>query len=907
MKKFFLILGSIVVLLLLAMILIPYFYKDDILDLMKKEANKNLEAKVSFSNDIGLSLFQNFPNVTLTVKDIKVVNKKPFKGDTLAQVKQFRSTIDLMSLIRGDQMKIRGLHLDKPRLNVKVLPDGTANYNIMKTDTSAGKAEKQKTTDTGGGSFKLALKAYSVKKADLIYDDQSMGFYLNAKGFNHEGSGDFTTNIFNLDTKTTIEKLTLGYGGINYLDRVETLLDAKLKMNLKKMKFTFLENKLSLNAFALGFDGFLSMPGDKINMDLSFNAQKTGFKHLLSLVPAIYKKGYEDIQTKGSLDFQGEVNGTYSEGQYPAYKLHMSVDNGYFKYPDLPKSLKNVNLLLDVNCPDGKLDNTVTKLNKMHFEIGENPFDASMVFKTPISDPYVNGGMNGTVNIGHLQDLIPLGENTKLAGVLKSDLAVEGHYSSIEKEEYGKFEAKGKLSLSDFRYASPDLDQTVEIEESQMTLTPKKADLKKLSLKMGENDIYASGQVDNMLGYALKDKTLKGNLQVNSNYMNLNPMLASSESEKGGTKQEKEAKTTDTGGYQLEAPAVPDNIDFTLKADMMKRLIYDDMDMRNITGSIVIRDQAIFLKDFKMDMFEGSMMASGKYATKNPDQPETDFDLNIQKFGIQEAYETFTTVRKFAPIAAKAEGNFSGKLSFQSPLKKDLKPVYDQLYSKGKLKVKKAVISEHKILNRVATVLQDDAYKRVVLTDIQPSYIIKDGRIRLRKPIKFKIKDSKFKLTGSMKLDQTLDYNLRANVPSKMVKEKANQMLSQFTGQDFDIPGGDRVLMDFKITGKARDPKITPSFVGTEGDDEGGIKETLKKKGEEKLEEKKEALKEKGEEKAEEVKDKAKEKAKEKKKEAEEKAEKKKEEVKEKAKEKKEEAKDKAKDEAEDKVKDIFK
>lgn len=901
MKKFFLILSSIIVLLILAMILVPYFYKDNILDLMKKEANKNLEAKVNFSNDIGLTLFSNFPNVTLTVKDIEVVNKDPFEGDTLAQVQQFKTTIDIMSVISGDQMKIRGIHITKPDIHVKVLENGTANYNIMATDTSAATDEKPKgASESGeGGTFQLALNEYSINKGQVVYDDQALGFYTRLKAFNHQGSGDFTLNIFDLDTETAIEQLTVGYGGVHYLEQVNTNLDAELKMNMQKMKFTFKENKLSLNDFVLAFDGFVAMPGKDINMDLTFDAQETGFKNLLSLVPSIYTQDYQSIETKGSLNFEGQVNGTYNEEQYPAYEFLLAVNDGYFQYPDLPKSLKNVNLKLDVNCPDGELDNTVTNLKQMHFEVGNNPFNATMLLKNPISDPFVDAGMQGKVNLGHFKDLMPIGGETQLAGILESDLAVKGAYSSIEQERYEDFQAEGDLRLSNFEYAAPYLNQTVKIEESELSLTPQKADLKKFAMKLGESDLYAQGELNNMLGYALKGKTLEGNLQVNSNYMNLNPMLASKEGEAEASSADKTSE--EGGGYEYEAPGIPGNIDFTLKADMMKRLIYDNMDMRNITGSIVIRDQTIKLKDFRMDMYDGSMMASGKYGAQQPERPITDFDLKIEQFGIQQAYETFATLRKYAPVAANAEGKFDANVSFNTPLKKDLTPIYDSLYSEGQLVVDKAVISEHKIFDKVADVLQDDAYRRIVLTDIKPSYIIANGRIRLTEPINFSVKDSRFELTGSMKLDQTLDYNLRADVPAKMIKQKAGQLVNKIAGDQVDIPGGDRLLVDFKITGKAGNPQVKPSFGGTK-EGSGSTKDKIKQKAKKELQKRKEEAR-KAKERA---KKRAKERAEKRKKQAKEKAEKKKEEVKEKAKEKKEEVKEEAKDKAEDKVKDIF-
>lgn len=91
MKKTFLILGIIFGLLLIALIAIPFLYKDKIVELTKREANKNLEATLDFRS-IGLNLFENSPNFTLNIDDLTLVNKAPFAGDTLLVRANFQTT-----------------------------------------------------------------------------------------------------------------------------------------------------------------------------------------------------------------------------------------------------------------------------------------------------------------------------------------------------------------------------------------------------------------------------------------------------------------------------------------------------------------------------------------------------------------------------------------------------------------------------------------------------------------------------------------------------------------------------------------------------------------------------------------------------------------------------------------------
>lgn len=49
-----------------------------------------------------------------------------------------------------------------------------------------------------------------------------------------------------------------------------------------------------------------------------------------------------------------------------------------FQYPTLPVGVNNVNVDLTINNPDGIPDHTAIDLNRMHVELGREPFDAKL-------------------------------------------------------------------------------------------------------------------------------------------------------------------------------------------------------------------------------------------------------------------------------------------------------------------------------------------------------------------------------------------------------------------------------------------------------------------------------------------------------------------------------------------------
>ena len=443
MKKIAIIIGALLVILLSAAILLPIIFKDKIVALVKTEMNNNLNAKADFKN-FDLTLFSSFPDFTFTLDQFSIIGINEFAGDTLTAIDQFKVTVDLMSVIKGGQLSVKSIFLENPFINLQVLKNGKANWDIAKPSSDTKK------TEASNSAFKVSLKKYAITKGHIIYNDESLGFKITMDQMNHSGNGDFTQDLFTLSTNTDAISTNIWYGGVNYLHNVKTSVKADLDMDMKNMKFTFKENELSINALGLGLSGWLSMPADDINMDLSFSAKQNEFRNFISLIPGVYSESFKDIQAKGLLSFKGFVKGTYNDKKMPGFGINIMVQNGMFRYPSLPIGINNTQLDLNIVNADGIPDHTAIDLNKLHVELGTEPFDAKLHIRTPISDADLDGSIHGKVNLSNIEKIVPLEKGTSIRGLLISDLGFKGRLSAIQQKHYQDFKASGTLSVGNF-------------------------------------------------------------------------------------------------------------------------------------------------------------------------------------------------------------------------------------------------------------------------------------------------------------------------------------------------------------------------------------------------------------------------------------------------------------------------
>ncbi|MDZ7362278.1 MAG: AsmA family protein [candidate division KSB1 bacterium] len=782
MKKFLIVFGAAVVVFLMALILIPIFFKGKIVELVKTEANKNLNARLEFA-DLDLSLLKNFPNATLEIEKLVIINNPPFAGDTLVALKNFAVTLNIMSLLRGQTLEVRSITLDTPRLKLQALEDGAVNWNIAKTGETEAPAPESATPE----DFHLALKEHTIKNAQITYDDRAANMSVAVQALDHAGSGDFSQQQFKLRTQTRIEALSVSAGGIGYLNKVKTQLKADLDVDAAKNKVTLLENELQLNNLILRFDGSVAMALDSTALDLRFNAPQTEFKSILSLIPAIYTRDFAALKAAGQISLQGEAKGVYRENQLPAFNLQLLVTNGMFQYPQLPSAVNNVNLDLNVNNPGGDPDQTTIHLKKLHVELGREPFDATLLVKTPVSDPHIAAMVKGQINLGEIKNFIPLSSGTELAGLLTSDLRVAGNLSSLEKGQYQKFQAAGNLSVNDISYRSAAVPEKIVVKQARLTLTPENARLSDLECVLGQSDLRANGTLDNILPYLMKGETLKGTLALTSNFFDLNPWLE-------GESQ------------QLTAVELPAKIEFTLNS-AFQEVRFDKLSMKNVRGMLLLKDRTLHLMDLNMNLLGGSLLANGAYSTPPNQPPHSFFELKVDNFNIGQTFESFLTVQKFAPIAKSVNGNFGASLTIRTDLEQTLIPVWNTLNSRGALRIGRAVIEDFTPLTRMSTLLKLEKLQRVVVENITPSYKIRDGRFYLE-PLSFSAENINFVISGSNGIDQVLDYSVKIRVPSRDLNQQANAAISQLANKKIDLLQGEYVDLVGYVRGNIADPEI---------------------------------------------------------------------------------------------------
>jgi len=379
-----------------------------------------------------------------------------------------------------------------------------------------------------------------------------------------------------------------------------------------------------------------------------------------------------------------------------------------------------------------------------------------------------------------------------LAGKVKADLETKGKYSDVEASRYDKLPTSGSASLKDFKFTMTDLPYGVTISHADAVFDPKKIELKNTTGTIGKSDFAVSAAISNYIGYVFGNETIKGNVNFNSTLLDLNEFMTDTET----------TETTDSAS--MGVIPVPQNIDFILHSNI-KTVKMMDFVISNAAGDVIVKDGVANLNGIKFNLLGGAFTVAGTYNTKDINHPLYDFGLKIDNMSVQQAANSFSIVKTYAPIAGLVNGNFGTDFKISGELGQDMMPLMNTVNGSGLIKVAQAALTQSKLVSGITSLTKLSDADNVTLKDVLMSATIKDGQLSV-KPFDVKFGSYVTTVSGTTGIDGSINYGLKMNVPAGKLGAQFQGLVNQYTGGNNSTS---EIPLNIGLGGSFTDPKVT--------------------------------------------------------------------------------------------------
>lgn len=782
--------------LVLAIISVPVLFKAQLLEVAKKEINESIRAEVDWKS-FRLSVIRGFPDLKVSMNKLTVKGVESFKGDTLMQFDDFSVRLDLISLISGE-ISVKSIILNKPVFNAIALNDSIVNWDISYPPQEPENIEDE---SDESGDFTIDLREFRINNAQIMYYDAVSDLYSRIADLDFLLEGNLSTDYSRLRMETTLSGIDTEMDNIKYLSNAELDFKALLDVDLQNQIYRISENSLRLNEIEMGLEGFASLkPDGLIDVDVEFSARETSFKSILSMIPAIYSKDFNTIETSGTLAISAHVKGEMHDEVLPSVELSLGINNGFISYPGLPESIDNIQVDINAFYDGIARDNSRLDINSFYLELAGNPVNIEFRARTPFTDLQMNGKILADVNLNNLAGTVPI-DSISLEGKMNMNVEFMGSLSDIKNENYENFMAEGVAELSDVRMEGENLPLSVSIEELRVIFSPQYLRLESFNSTLGESDVALAGNIENYIPYIFDDETLVGNFELQSSLINLNELLASEESMEHSDVEDSE---------DLTVFEIPSALDFTFSSEI-ESLRYQKLQIENFSGLLIARDKVLSMEKLNMNLLGGNLRMSGEYNTRDTTTPMVEFQMNLDEIAISPAFDAFNTVRELAPIAQMTEGKVTVELDYISFLDSAMRPVMNTIVGSGRLVTNKIKIHGNQTLDAIAKLLGSEDFLANEFNDIDLNFELRDGRAEV-KPFRSRSGDITIDVSGSQGLDKSLSYELNFELPTEKLGSTRENILGQLQSkaneEGFGLGEIENIKLGVIIEGTFSDPEL---------------------------------------------------------------------------------------------------
>lgn len=760
MKRFLKITATVVAVVLVVAIVTPLLLRGKIGDIVKREANAMLAARLDFEK-LDISLLRNFPNASLNLKGLTLVGTDRFEGDTIVATRRITVVVNLMSLVGDEGFEVRKIILASPALHAHKLADGAVNWDVMKPSEQADTTAAE---ESAPSSFRLSVRDFRLTDAVIRYEDDSTGMELRTAPLSLRLSGDMSAESTQLDLDLLAGGVDFTQGGVPLLHDAELTLDAEIDADLAEGRFAFSRNTLRLNAIEMRLDGWVQQVGDALAMDVSAGCSEVRFKDLLSLIPAFYKHEFRSLAASGELSMELWARGQMHGAQLPAFELKTEVHNGSFQYSSLPKAVTDINIAAKVSNAGGELDKTEVEISEFGLKMAGNSLSATGYATNLMSDPTFRATLSGRVDLGAIREVYPLEKGIDLAGRIAASLKLSGRMSDVESGRYERISASGSLVVEQLGLHVPQLPE-VFIRRAAATISPQAMTLGEFGVTVGGSDLSATGQLTGYLGYLMRGEQLAGRLYVKSDLLDLNEIRAAVPADAEAESADAEKPAEEAAAAPAQAIVVPKNLNLSLNAEL-KKVLFEKMVITDIAGEMSVAGGTLSLDRLGLQLFGGKASASGRYSTAaDPAHPTLSLAASIAKASFPRTFEEIEAVRQLAPIFEKASGDYSLSIDMRTTLDAAMSPDLMSLTAQGEISSENVSVEGVEAFDKLADLLKNDKLRRIEARDLKIRFSIKDGRVTTE-PFDLKMGDVNVNMSGTTGLDRTIDYTAKVTLPA---------------------------------------------------------------------------------------------------------------------------------------------
>lgn len=369
--------------------------------------------------------------------------------------------------------------------------------------------------------------------------------------------------------------------------------------------------------------------------------------------------------------------------------------------------------------------------------------------------------------------------------------ATEKNAASDSTETEGQFlrkwEARGSISFKKMRGFSRMFPLPIWMDQTTMKFNTNDITLTDARLHLGKSNFTLNGEISQIRRAMLRGGKLKGDFNLSSDYIDCNELIQAINNGMQYAESSEQLTISDENIAQLDTKSLQDSISetkidttsqlFVLPAflDMAlhtnaKRIDFKDLELENVAGEIVLRDQSINLSKLNIQSNMGNGNLTMVYRAKNEQEATAGLDLEMEDVKVEKLIALFPSIDTLVPMLRSFEGVLDCQVTATCKIDSTMSLIMPSINSSCYLHGDNMVLLDGETFTEISKTLMFKNKKRNVIDSISVDLAIKDNKIEV---FPFLVEMDRYKVAvgGTHNLDMTFNYHLsvlKSPVPFKL-------------------------------------------------------------------------------------------------------------------------------------------
>jgi hypothetical protein len=652
--------GSLIFATIVALTLsFAWLRRDEIRQSLVEMLNSKVRGHISVEG-VNVTMFHSFPDLTITLVNVGL-HDTTLSAPVVSARKMFLN-MGLFGIF-SSEVDINSLSIEDGEVFLVRTSSGYVN-------TSAFHPVQDSAKSSGGGKYKLNIKAFSLSNIRFVYHDSLKNKRIAFHVENAENGLKRSDSVSEISMKGMINCDGLIFNQLagSFLENKRLWIDTKLRFNDQSQQLEIMPTLLVIEQNKLHVDGLLSLGEEGLYTVRIASAKMPFEKGLCYLTPQLRKR-LSVFAVSDAVDVSVLLKGSLRVPGEPWADIVFSGDNVDFLYEKL--AIKNLAFAgkyehRPLNGQPGS-DLSAIRVESFRGKFEGMDVTGSVTF-SQLNDVLMDLEMSSTIGYRVLNTFADTTEWVARSGTFASSVRYTGkvaEYLDSRRYSYeGKLKGTFTARAGSFIYKPRNL--RLQMVDADFRFTGQRFTVENLSMKVNDNAVSVKGSIVNYIPFFVQPLN-KGfvTLTLSSPQIDLSFLAENrqafrkKESIEPARKRIAEVLNTIQQKLQFDVQVSVDDLRFkTFRAN-------------DVRGRVRLDAAGLEAPDIRMKVAQGSMATRFRMSYGDLDRRQISARTKIESADIREFFEQFNNFNQNTVKAENLEGRITATADFSAMIRPD--------------------------------------------------------------------------------------------------------------------------------------------------------------------------------------------------------------------------------------------